>query len=231
MYLFFKRLTDLIIASLALILLSPVFLLTMLVLSVTGEREIFYLQERKGMKNKIFHIIKFATMLKNSPNMGTGSITLRNDPRVTRVGHFLRITKLNEIPQLLNVIRGDMSIVGPRPLMPRDFDRYEDRVKARIYDRKPGITGIGSIVFRDEQYLVTYSGEDPKVFYTSVIIPYKGDLELWYHDHASWWTDFKLMLLTAWAILFPKSGITHRVFPSLPPAPPEIDPKKYPARP
>ncbi|MCB0681121.1 MAG: sugar transferase, partial [Saprospiraceae bacterium] len=112
-YSFGKRLLDILLASLALILLLPLLLITMIVLRFTAEREVFYLQTRMARYNKTFRIWKFATMLKDSPNMGTGTITLRNDPRVTAFGRILRKTKINELPQLFNVLLGDMSIVGP----------------------------------------------------------------------------------------------------------------------
>ena len=145
-------------------------------LSITGERQVFYLQKRLGYKNKIFNIIKFATMLQNSPNIGTGLVTLRNDPRVTAVGKFLRISKLNELPQILNVIKGDMSIVGPRPLVDKTFNDYPENIRYKIYDSKPGITGIGSIIFRDEEYLLSNCKIPPEEYYEKVIAPYKGCL-------------------------------------------------------
>ena len=112
MYKFFKRLTDILIAGLALITLSPVLIIAILLLLLTGEHEVFYYQKRIGYKNNPFYICKFATMLKNSPDIGTGHITLRNDPRVTWFGKILRITKINELPQIINVFKGDMSIEG-----------------------------------------------------------------------------------------------------------------------
>ena len=164
-------------------------------------------------------------MLKNSPNIGTGTITLRNDPRVTPIGKFLRMSKINELPQLINILIGDMSIVGPRPLMPKDFNHYPDHVKDKIYQSKPGITGIGSVVFRDDQDFVSRASIPPVEFYKRFIIPYKGELELWYNENASTLTDFGIIFLTAWNILFPKSEIVFKVFPSLPPRPRELDPK------
>ena len=117
MYRFLKRIIDILIATIALILLSPLLIPSIFILWFTGEHEVFYFQKRVGYKNRLFNIWKFATMMKNSPNIGTGEITLRNDPRVTKFGRLLRITKINELPQIFNVFTGDMSIVGPRPLM------------------------------------------------------------------------------------------------------------------
>lgn len=214
MYRILKRLIDLLIATLALIILLPVLIPCMIILKLTGEHEIFYLQKRIGYKNRIFSIWKFATMVKNSPNMGTGEITLRNDPRVTSFGKFLRRTKINELPQIMNVFSGEMSIVGPRPLMEVSFRLYAPEVQAVIYDSKPGITGIASVIFRDEERILSEAA-DPKAKYAS-IYPYKAALEMWYRSHASTYTDIMIIFLTAWAIIFPKSKLVNQVFRDLP---------------
>lgn len=191
-------------------------LIIMVILRITGEGEIFYFQKRIGFKNEYFDIWKFATMLKNSMNMGSGSITVRNDPRVTKFGKFLRKTKLNEFPQVINVMKGDLSIVGPRPLVDRTFNAYPDEVRDLVYDVKPGITGIGSLVFRDEETLISNSKEDPHTYYSKYVAPYKGELEMWYQKNASLWTDFKIIFATAWVILFPESSIISKWFNGLP---------------
>lgn len=219
MYSILKRLLDLLIAGVTFIIFLPLFIPIVIAQKLTGEGHVFYFQKRIGYKNKYFEIWKFATMLKDSPNMGSGSITLRNDPRVTPMGRFLRPTKLNEFPQVINVLKGDLSIVGPRPLVDRTFNAYSDEVKATIYNVKPGITGIGSIVFRDEESLISNANEDPHVFYERVIAPYKGALELWYQKNASIYTDVMIIILTAWAIVFKKSNLHYSVFKDLPPRP------------
>ena len=157
MYLILKRIFDVILSSIAIILLSPILILIIVILKLTGEGEIFYLQERVGYKTKSFMIFKFATMVKNSPNLGTGDVTLRNDPRVTKVGKFLRESKLNELPQLFNIFMGDISVIGPRPLMRAGFNRYSLNFQNSVYNVKPGLSGIGSIVFRDEEKILTES--------------------------------------------------------------------------
>ena len=200
----------------ALLILSPMFLVIILLLRITGEGEVFYFQKRIGLNNDYFDIWKFATMLKNSPNMGSGSITLRNDPRVTPVGKFLRITKINELPQLINVVLGSMSLVGPRPLVDQTFNAYSEEVQKIIYKSRPGITGIGSIIFRDEEELISANKDDPHTFYKNVVAPYKGALEIWYLNNRSLLTDFKIILLTAWVILFPKSNLVYSWFSTLP---------------
>lgn len=214
MYKVLKRVTDILIAGIALILLSPILIPSIMILLITGEREVFYFQQRVGYKNRLFNIWKFATMMKNSPNIGTGEITLRNDPRVTKFGKILRLTKVNELPQIINVFTGDMSIVGPRPLMEVSFKLYPDEIQKVIYDCKPGMTGIGSLIFRDEEKMVS-EAKDPKAMYAA-IYPYKGALELWYQKHASLYTDFMIIFLTAWSILFPSNKLVHKIFADLP---------------
>lgn len=226
MYRIIKRSFDVLFALLALVVLLPIFLPLMIALRLTGEGEIFYGQNRIGLRNSIFKIWKFATMLKNSPNMLTGSLTLRNDPRVTPVGRFLRKSKLNELPQFYNVLTGDMSFVGPRPQMRVDFEAFPKHVQEKIYDVQPGITGIGSVIFRDEESYLSRPDIDPIAFYKDVIAPYKGEVELWYQQNISFVTDFKLLFLTAWQIIFPDSTLTYRVFPGLPPLPAKLQVNK-----
>lgn len=216
MYKHIKRFFDIIFSFVAIILLLPIFIPIIILLLLTGEHEVFFRQERVGYKNRIFRIWKFATMLKNSPNMGDGDITKRGDTRITPVGKFLRQSKLNELPQVINILTGDMSFVGPRPLMKVGFDRYSDEMKARVYNVTPGLTGIGSILFRDEELIITNSKLPPQECYRTVILPYKGTLEVWYQQHRNFYTDFMIMFLTAWYVLFPKSKLVYRVFPSIP---------------
>jgi lipopolysaccharide/colanic/teichoic acid biosynthesis glycosyltransferase len=155
-------------------------------------------------------------MLKNSPNLGHGDMTVRNDPRITGVGKFLRISKINELPQLYNILVGEMSFVGPRPLVKAGFDRYTEALQQKIYNVKPGLTGIGSIVFRDEELIITQSELPPHECYRDIILPYKGALELWYQEKQSFYTDIMILFLTGWYILFPKSNLVYKVFPTIP---------------
>jgi lipopolysaccharide/colanic/teichoic acid biosynthesis glycosyltransferase len=214
LYKILKRLTDITIAALALIILSPVLIIAIIILMFTGEHEVFYYQKRIGYKNRPFYIWKFATMLKNSPNVGTGHITLRDDPRVTWFGKILRITKINELPQIINVFKGDMSIVGPRPLMESGFKLYSEEIKNKIYNVKPGITGIGSLIFRDEEKLIS-AADDPVAMYAT-ISPFKGALEMWYQKNASMHVDLMIIFLTAWSIVVPKNTLQNKVFTDLP---------------
>ena len=213
---FFKRFFDIILSFIALVILSPVLIPVVIGLLLTGEHYVFYFQKRIGYKNRPFNMRKFATMLKASPTLPGGLHTTRKDPRLMPLGGFLRKTKINEIPQLVNILMGDMSIVGPRPLVDKTFDPYPEHVKAKINNVKPGLTGIGSVIFRDEERLLSETKLDPKDYYAAHIAPYKGELELWYQDHLTLYTDFMLVFLTSWVILFPQSELVFKVFRDLP---------------
>ena len=212
------RIIDVLLSLLALLVLLPLFIPIVVLLLLTGEHKVFFSQTRVGYKNKDFKIIKFATMLSNSANIGSGSLTLKNDPRVLPFGSFLRKTKINELPQILNIIIGDLSIVGPRPQMQVDFEKYSDDVQRKIYNVRPGLTGIGSIIFRDEENLISLAAENenPHHFYKRVIAPYKGELEIWYHSHRSVFLDSQLIFMTAWAIVFPETRLYEKWFKDLP---------------
>ena len=197
-----KRLFDCIFSGLGILLLSPLGFVLALILKFTGEGEIFYKQQRIGRNSQPFGVLKFATMLKDSPNLGTGTITKKGDPRVLTFGKFLRKTKLNEIPQLWNVFIGDMSIVGPRPLTKETRDYIPAEILEEIQDVQPGLTGIGSIIFRDEETIIHESGKDYHEFYQQEVAPFKGEVELWYKKHRSLLIDLKIILVTAWVIIF-----------------------------
>jgi len=214
-----KRLLDICISGAVLLLVSPLLAVVIVILKVTGEREAFYFQERVGFLGKIIYVTKFVTMVKDSPNMGTQDITLRNDPRVLPVGKFLRKTKLNEVPQFWDVLVGTMSLVGWRPLMPKGFADYPPEVQTEIVKVKPGLTGMGSLVFRDEESIIARAeqeGRDLRSCYREDIMPYKGALEVWYVAHQSTWTDLKIMVGTAVAVLKPGWTGYTRWFPNFP---------------
>ena len=214
------RFFDVVLSGLALVVLSPLLIPIVLFLKFSGEGEIFFLQERVGKNRDMFKLFKFATMLKDSPSMGTGTVTMKNDPRVLPAGKFLRKTKINELPQLLNVFIGHMSLVGPRPQAPRCFDAFPVESQDIIVQVKPGLSGIGPIVFRgEEDILEGHSGTLD--FYDNVIGPYKGDVEAWYVGKQGLITYFSLILLTVWVVLFPKSDLVWRLFIDLP-SPPDI---------
>ena len=217
-----QRFFDVVFSSLALLFLSPLLIPIVIILRFSGEGEIFYKQNRVGIKGKPFGLLKFATMLKNSPNLGTGNMTVKNDPRILPLGNFLRKTKINELPQLLNIFLGDMSVIGPRPLTQDHFDIYIPSVQQSIVSVQPGLSGIGSIVFRAEEEMLRQH-DDAKQFYKEFISPYKGSLEVWYVNNNSLRTYFTLMILTLWVVIFSKSKAVWTIFPSLPKPPLALD--------
>ena len=150
-----QRFFDIVFSGIALVLLSPLLLPLIFILRVTGEGEIFFPQSRVGRGGKNFKLYKFATMLKDSPNMGTGTVTVKNDPRVLPMGGFLRKTKINELPQLINIFNGDMSVIGPRPQTQRCFDAFPLSSQNEIIKVRPGLSGIGSIIFRNEEDMIS----------------------------------------------------------------------------
>jgi lipopolysaccharide/colanic/teichoic acid biosynthesis glycosyltransferase len=219
MYKFSKRIFDIVSSSIVCIILAPFLLPIVILLRLTSEGEVFYLQERIGLSKKPFMIFKFATMLKNSSKMAGGIITVQNDPRVTFMGGFLRKSKINELPQLLNIIIGDMSVVGPRPVMKASFEAYPSKIQEVIYNVKPGLTGIGSIIFRDEEDLISNvknDGGDIWDFYKNTIYPFKGEVEIWYQNNKSFFLDIKLIFITLWVIFSPNSKIYEKLFKDLP---------------
>jgi lipopolysaccharide/colanic/teichoic acid biosynthesis glycosyltransferase len=217
MYNFFKRIADLLASFIAIVVLIPIFLIIVIALRFTAEGEVFYTQERIGYLNSKFEIWKFATMLKNSLNLGTGSITLNDDFRVTKIGKFLRKSKINELPQLFNILIGDISVVGPRPILESDWNLYSEEIKNMVYNVKPGLTGIGSIVFRDEESIMSsVKNEDLHLYYERVVAPYKGELEKWYQLNRSFIVDTKLIILTSLVIIYPSNNLHEKWFKGLP---------------
>lgn len=197
-------------------MLSPLFIIISILLRFTGEHKVFYTHIRVGYKTRPFKILKFASMLEDSPNLGNGSLTLRNDSRVTSVGKYLRITKLNELPQIINVFIGNMSLVGPRPQPEVDFRKFPEYIQKEIYNVKPGISGISSVVFRDEEDLFEKSALPSHEFYRLILAPYKGELELWYQKEKSILLDFQIIFLTVWVIIFTNSNLPYKMFKTLP---------------
>jgi lipopolysaccharide/colanic/teichoic acid biosynthesis glycosyltransferase len=215
-----KRTLDIVLSGLALLVLAPLLLPIALALRLTGEGKIFYLQERIGRYGRPFRIFKFATMLKDSPNIAGGDVTVRNDPRVLPLGQILRATKINELPQLWNILVGDMSIIGPRPLTPRVYLPFPLSYKNAIAPLRPGLSGIGSVVFRDEERLLSNADNRDKD-YVELITPYKATLEEWYARNWSVTTDLKLIILTIVAVIKPDFDPTS-IFLDLPPPPAEL---------
>jgi lipopolysaccharide/colanic/teichoic acid biosynthesis glycosyltransferase len=213
-----QRFCDVIFSGAALLTLGPFLIPLIFILKITGEGEVFFLQGRVGRRGKVFYLYKFATMLKDSPNIGTGTVTVHNDPRILPIGRFLRKTKINELPQLINIFKGDMSIIGPRPQTERCFAAFPVAAQKEILKVRPGLSGVGSIVFRNEEEMM-HASEDAEGFYDSVIMPFKGSLEQWYVEHQNVWTYFSLIAVTVWVVFRPRSSVIWRVFRGLPEPP------------
>ena len=211
-----KRLFDIIFSTIVIIVFSPLGLVIVLILLSTGEGEIFYKQSRIGQYGEQFGIYKFVTMIKDSPNLGAGDITLKEDSRVLPFGKILRKLKLNEFPQFLNVLLGDMSIVGPRPLVENQFNMIPDNYKKKIIMLKPGITGIGSLVFRNEEKYLHSDVNDSNDFYKNEIVPFKASLECWYHDNSSIFVDTLVVIITAIMVIKPNLNLHNHCFSGLP---------------
>jgi lipopolysaccharide/colanic/teichoic acid biosynthesis glycosyltransferase len=216
-----QRVLDIFFSVAALLVLTPLLLPVVVVLRLTGEGEVFFRQSRVGKSGRMFGLLKFVTMLKNSPHMGTGTVTLKGDPRVLPVGRWLRRTKINEFPQLLNILAGDMSVVGPRPQTIRCFNAFPPRSQQLILTVRPGLSGIGSIIFRDEEEIMGGQA-DANRFYDEVIMPYKGLLEEWYVSNQGLSIYLILIGLTIWVIFFPRSQLVWRIFRNLPEPPEQL---------
>ena len=210
------RILDFIFSLLAIFFLLPLLIPIMIILKFTGEGELFYSQMRIGRDQKEFALLKFATMLRNSPSIGTGTITVKDDPRILPVGRFLRKYKLNELPQLFNVLTGTMSLIGPRPQAKRNFDFFPEEAKPVIASVRPGLSGIGSIIFSDEENILDQ--ENSEDFYADQIMPYKAELELFYVDQHGPKMYLQLIFSTLSVLLTGKSYL-DLMHPSLPKPP------------
>ena len=217
------RFFDILFSGVAIIILLPFMIPIMIALKLTGEYYIFYQQERIGKGGKPFYILKFATMLKDSPNMPGGVLTQKNDPRILPMGKFLRKTKINELPQLVNIFIGQMSFIGPRPQVKQHYDLYSIEVKQAIDKIPPGLSGIGSLVFRDEEDMLSRISVDRNLFHDTVIAPYKGELEVWFSKNRNLKNYFKLIFMTVDAVLHPDSKKWRTAFKDLPPVPSELE--------
>jgi lipopolysaccharide/colanic/teichoic acid biosynthesis glycosyltransferase len=184
-------------------------------LKLTGEHYIFYKQVRIGRYGKEFILLKFATMLKDSPNLSGGLFTSANDPRIMPLGKFLRKTKINELPQLINIFIGQMSIVGYRPMVREHYNEYSEITKKKLFNFKPGLTSIGSIFFKNEEEILQQV-DNKDYIHNKVILPYKGSLECWYIEHFNLENYFKIIFLTVIAFIKPNSVFLRKYFFDLP---------------
>jgi lipopolysaccharide/colanic/teichoic acid biosynthesis glycosyltransferase len=194
-----KRLLDIVLSGLALVLLLPAFLAIAAWIKIDSKGPVFFRQERVGRAGRAFLIHKFRTMHAD----GTGSarqITVGADPRITRAGQWLRRSKFDELPQFLDVLLGDMSLVGPRPEVPRYVALYPADVRAKVLSIRPGITDLASLEFRDESERLARAA-DPEREYIEVVMPEKLRYAMRYVDHLSFATDLRIMALTLKTLL------------------------------
>jgi len=188
-----KRIFDFICSTLGLIVLSPVLLAITIKIKTGSDGPVFFKQIRVGENNEEFEILKFRTMVVDAEKLGR-QITVGNDNRITKIGAFLRKYKLDELPQLINVFKGDMSLVGPRPEVPRYVKLYNEEQR-KVLEVKPGITDLASIRYRDENDLLG-DAEDPDAFYINTIMPDKLALNLEYINNNNIFVDIYIILKT-----------------------------------
>ncbi|MDN5332052.1 MAG: hypothetical protein PWP45_1277 [Tepidanaerobacteraceae bacterium] len=188
-----KRLFDIFWSFIGLILLLPLFVIVAVLIKIEDGGPVFFRQERIGFKGKKFKIWKFRTMVVDAEKKGK-QITVSNDPRITKIGRLLRKYKIDELPQLINVLKGDMSLVGPRPEVERYVRLYNDEQK-QVLNFVPGITDPASLAFRNENELLSLE-KDPEKFYIEEIMPIKIKMNLDYLKKANLWTDFVVIIKT-----------------------------------
>ncbi|MCC9078799.1 sugar transferase [Litorilinea aerophila] len=200
-----KRLFDITVSLLGLIVASPILIPVIIAIWLQDFHSPFYVAPRVGKDGKLFRMVKLRSMVVNADKVGIDSTSAR-DPRITPVGHFIRRYKLDELSQLWNVLKGDMSLVGPRPQVQRDVALYTE-VEKGLLRVKPGITDIASIIFADEGDILKDS-EDPDLDYNRLIRPWKSRLGLLYIDYRSFLLDLRLIFLTALAIVSREKALT-----------------------
>ena len=216
------RFFDILLSFIALVFLFPFLLPIVVILRLTGEGEIFYKQKRVGRNNKDFDLYKFATMLKDSPELGSGYVTIKNDPRILPFGKFLRETKINELPQIINVLKGDMSLIGPRPLVRKAYENYPENLRPTMELIKPGLSGLASLILRNEEGILA-STKDPTEYHSKILTPFKASLEIWFYNQKSLTNYFTLIILTLWLVFFKDSNILNHFFSSRPNNPESLD--------
>ena len=205
---------DCLIALILLFLLSPILIFTCMVVFCVGEGDVFFRQERCGQAGRTFVVLKFATMRRDSASTGSGLFTERNDPRILPLGRSLRASKINELPQLINVLRGDMSMVGWRPLVRSTFERAFALAEQGTYDVKPGITSIASVIGRNEEEEIS-DIEDKSAHYFDALLPRKVLLDQWWAENISPWNYLVILSLTVYRVLLPSAAIPYKFLDGL----------------
>jgi len=186
---YIKRIFDVIISLISLIILFPVFIISAILIKLDSKGPVFFMQERVGKSGKIFKIFKFRTMVVNAEKIGLGYSLQKNDSRITKVGKYLRSTGIDELPQILNVLKDEMSLVGPRPTLLYQVKKYSSWERRRL-EMRPGITS-----------LMIISGHNKLSW------PKKIKTDIYYIDHWSLWLDLKILFKTVWVIIFTREGI------------------------
>ena len=189
-----KRIFDIICSALGLIILAPMFIVIALLIKITSYGSIFFRQNRVGLHGEIFAIHKFRTMITNAENVGP-KITIGNDTRITKIGYFLRKTKLDETPQLIDVLRGKMSLVGPRPEVPEYAELYQLEIRDIVLSIRPGITDWASIKMIDENQILA-KAQNPKATYINQIMPEKLAFAVKYVKTRSFMQDILIIVMT-----------------------------------
>jgi lipopolysaccharide/colanic/teichoic acid biosynthesis glycosyltransferase len=192
-----KRSFDVLVSLVALVLTAPLFSACALVIKLTSRGPVFYMGRRVGRGGNIFLIHKFRSMIVNADQMGT-DLTPQGDPRVTRIGRFLRKTKIDELPQIIDVLKGNMSLVGPRPESPLYAKHYSERQK-RVLDVRPGVVGPTQIRYRHEE-LILKGKEDPDRYYVQELMPKKLEIDLDYIENRSFLLDIEILFKALLAV-------------------------------
>lgn len=195
----FGRVFNLLTACIGLIIVSPILALIALLIRATSSGPIIFRQNRVGLNEKIFQVYKFRTMVSGAEEIGT-SVTTRNDPRMTFLGRVLRKTKFDELPQLINVLKGDMNLVGPRPDVPEIVENYSPEMR-RIFKIRPGITSVATLHLQDEEALLA-SVHDPDLFYGEILVPFKVNLAMEHLRRNSFAFDLRILCQTVWMLTF-----------------------------
>lgn len=191
------RFFDFLVALAGILLLFPLFLIIAILIKLSSPGPVIYSQRRIGLDGKVFSLYKFRSMIKNADQVGT-SVTAKNDPRITPIGKILRKTKVDELPQLFNVLKGDMSFVGPRPDVPEIINTYTSEMR-RILNVRPGITGNATLYLRNEENLLSLA-KDPDKAYEEIFVPAKVKLSLEHVNRKSFWFDFSILMKTIWTL-------------------------------
>ena len=214
MYPFLKRGADIIFSVLGILISAPLLLISIFLIFTSGETSPLYVSYRIGKDGVLFRMFKLRTMSRARPSKSP--LTAYNDNRINFFGRFLRFSKIDELPQFFNILYGDLSFVGPRPMLPEVYIFYSDKTRKKLNKIRPGVTGIGSIVFRNESDLFKKVKGSHEKFYKDNIAPAKAELELWYTKNRSFVIDFKILALTMVALFYGKVKSLKRHFKNLP---------------